>query len=47
MSLRLHDLVELKQEDDAILLSPAADTKEAMDAHWHQCVHLLNNLVKA
>ncbi|WP_367111893.1 50S ribosomal protein L6 [uncultured Psychrobacter sp.] len=30
MSLHLHELVELKQEDDAIILSPTADSKEAM-----------------
>ncbi|WP_296237173.1 50S ribosomal protein L6 [Psychrobacter sp. UBA5136] len=44
MSLRLHELVELKQEDDAILLSPAADSKEAM-MHTGTMRSLLNNLV--
>ena len=30
LSLHLHELVELKQEDDAIILSPTVDSKEAM-----------------
>ncbi len=44
LSLRLHELVELKQEDDAILLSPVADSKEAM-MHTGTMRSLLNNLV--
>ncbi|GAA0318398.1 50S ribosomal protein L6 [Psychrobacter aestuarii] len=45
MSLRLHELVELKQEEDNIVLSPAVDTKEAM-MHTGTMRALINNYVK-
>lgn len=45
MSLRLHDLVELKQEDNVLLLVPAVDTKEAW-MHTGTVRALLSNLVK-
>ena len=45
MSLHLHDLVELKQEDDQIILSPVSDTKEAW-MHTGTVRSLLNNLVQ-
>lgn len=45
LSLRLHDLVELKQEDGAILLSPAEDTKEAW-MHTGTVRAILSNMVK-
>ncbi|MDN6275134.1 50S ribosomal protein L6 [Psychrobacter sp.] len=44
MSLRLHALVELKQEDDAIIFSPTVDSKEAM-MHTGTMRALLNNYV--
>ena len=44
MSLRLHELVELKQEDDAIIFSPAVDSQEAM-MHTGTMRALLNNYV--
>ena len=44
MSLRLHELVELKQEDDNIILSPTVDTKEAM-MHTGTMRALINNYV--
>lgn len=44
LSLRLHDLVELKQEDNEITLSPVKDTKEAW-MHTGTVRSLLNNLV--
>ncbi|WP_131668164.1 50S ribosomal protein L6 [Psychrobacter pygoscelis] len=44
LSLRLHDLVELNQEDDTLLLSPAVDSKEAM-MHTGTVRSLLNNMV--
>ena len=44
MSLRLHDLVELKQEDDLLLLSPVEDSKEAM-MHTGTMRSLLNNML--
>ena len=45
MSLHLHDLVELKQEDDQIIVSPVSDTKEAW-MHTGTVRSLLNNLVQ-
>lgn len=45
LSLRLHDLVELKQEDGVVTVSPVADTKEAW-MHTGTVRALLNNLVK-
>ncbi len=45
MSLRLHDLVELKQEDNVVTLSPVQDSKEAW-MHTGTMRALLNNLVK-
>jgi len=45
LSLRLHALVELKQEDDAIIFSPTVDSKEAM-MHTGTMRALLNNYVK-
>ena len=45
MSLHLHELVELKQEDDTIILSPTVDSKEAM-MHTGTVRALLNNHVK-
>ncbi|WP_169393459.1 MULTISPECIES: 50S ribosomal protein L6 [Psychrobacter] len=44
MSLRLHDLVELKQEDDAIILTPSDDSKDAM-MYTGTMRSLINNLV--
>ena len=44
MSLRLHELVELKQEDDAIIFSPTVDSKEAM-MHTGTMRALVNNYV--
>lgn len=44
MSLRLHDLVEFKQEDNTIVLSPVKDTKEAW-MHTGTVRSLINNLV--
>ena len=44
LSLRLHALVELKQEDDAIIFSPTVDSKEAM-MHAGTMRSLLNNYV--
>lgn len=44
MSLRLHDLVELKQEEDSIVLSPVTDSKEAW-MHTGTVRALLNNMV--
>lgn len=45
MFLRLHELVELKQEDNAVILSPVADTKEAW-MHTGTVRALLNNMVR-
>lgn len=45
LSLRLHDLVELNQEDDTLLLSPVVQSKEAM-MHTGTIRSLLNNMVK-
>lgn len=45
LSLHLHDLVELKQEDNTITLAPVKDTKEAW-MHTGTVRALLNNLVK-
>lgn len=45
LSLRLHDLVELKQEDNTIVLSPVADTKEAW-MHTGTSRALINNMLK-
>ena len=42
MSLRLHDLVELKQEEDQLILSPVSDSKEAW-MHTGTMRSLLNN----
>ncbi|BBI69027.1 hypothetical protein PKHYL_32180 [Psychrobacter sp. KH172YL61] len=44
MSLHLHELVELKQEDDAIIFSPAVDSQEAM-MHTGTMRALVNNYV--
>ncbi len=44
MSLQLHDLVELKQEDDQLILSPVSDSKEAW-MHTGTMRSLVNNLV--
>ncbi|MDO5768156.1 MAG: 50S ribosomal protein L6 [Psychrobacter sp.] len=44
LSLRLHDLVELNQEDDTLFLSPVVDSKEAM-MHTGTIRSLLNNMV--
>lgn len=44
LSLHLHELVELKQEDDAIILSPTVDSKDAM-MHTGTIRALLNNHV--
>ncbi len=43
--LHLHDLVELKQEENNIILSPVADTKEAW-MHTGTIRALINNMVK-
>lgn len=45
MSLHLHDLVELKQEDDQIILLPVSETKEAW-MHTGTARSLLNNFVQ-
>lgn len=45
LSLRLHDLVELKQEENVITLSPVKDSKEAW-MHTGTTRALLNNMVK-
>lgn len=44
MSLHLHDLVELKQEDDQLVFSPVSDSKEAW-MHTGTMRSLVNNLV--
>ncbi|MDO5651448.1 MAG: 50S ribosomal protein L6 [Moraxella sp.] len=44
LSLRLHDLVELKQEEGVVTLAPAVDTKEAW-MHTGTVRALLNNMV--
>lgn len=44
MSLRLHDLVELKQEDDQLVFSPVSDSKEAW-MHTGTSRALINNYV--
>ncbi|UNU73895.1 50S ribosomal protein L6 [Moraxella nasovis] len=44
LSLRLHDLVELKQEDNVVTVSPVKDTKEAW-MHTGTVRALLNNMV--
>lgn len=45
LSLHLHDLVELKQEDNAVTLVPVKDTKEAW-MHTGTVRALLNNMVQ-
>ena len=45
LTLRLHDLVELKQEDNQIILSPKSDTKDGW-MHTGTVRALLNNMVK-
>lgn len=45
LSLRLHDLVELKQEDNVVTLAPVKDTKEAW-MHTGTIRALLNNMVQ-
>lgn len=45
LSLRLHDLVELKQEENVVTLSPTKDSKEAW-MHTGTTRALLNNMVK-
>ncbi len=44
MSLHLHELVELNQEDGNVVLSPVSDTKEAW-MHTGTVRSLLNNIV--
>ncbi|WP_296404742.1 50S ribosomal protein L6 [Psychrobacter sp.] len=44
MSLHLHDLVELKQEEDQLVFSPVSDSKEAW-MHTGTMRSLVNNLV--
>ena len=44
LSLRLHDLVELKQEDNVVTLAPVKDSKEAW-MHTGTVRALLNNMV--
>ena len=44
LSLRLHDLVELKQEEDTLFLSPVQNSKDAM-MHTGTMRSLLNNMV--
>lgn len=44
LSLHLHELVELKQENDALILAPVKDTKEAW-MHTGTVRALLNNMV--
>lgn len=45
LSLHLHDLVELKQEDNVVTLTPVKDTKEAW-MHTGTVRALLNNMVQ-
>lgn len=45
MSLRLHDLVELNQQDDTLVVSPKIDSKEAW-MHTGTVRALINNIVK-
>lgn len=45
LSLHLHELVELKQEEDSLVLSPVADTQEAW-MHTGTVRALLNNMVQ-
>lgn len=45
LSLRLHDLVELNQEDGVVKVSPGVDSKEAW-MHTGTVRALLNNMVK-
>ncbi len=45
LSLNLHALVELKQEDGAVVLSPTVDSKEAW-MHTGTVRSLINNMVK-
>lgn len=45
LSLHLHDLVELKQEDNVVTLAPVKDTKEAW-MHTGTVRALLNNMVQ-
>lgn len=45
LSLRLHELVELKVEDNQVILSPKSDTQEAW-MHTGTVRALLNNMVK-
>lgn len=45
LSLHLHDLVELKQEDNTVTLAPVKDTKEAW-MHTGTVRALLNNMVQ-
>lgn len=45
MSLHLHDLVELNQEDGQVILSPKAESKEAW-MHTGTTRSLLNNMVE-
>ena len=45
LSLHLHDLVELKQEDNTVTLVPTKDTKEAW-MHTGTVRALLNNMVQ-
>ena len=45
LPLRLHDLVELKQEDNVVTLAPVKDTKEAW-MHTGTVRALLNNMVQ-
>lgn len=44
LSLHLHELVELKQEEDTVTLAPVKDTKEAW-MHTGTIRALLNNMV--
>jgi len=45
LSLHLHDLVELKQEDNVVTLAPVKDTKEAW-MHTGTVRALLNNMAQ-
>ena len=45
LSLRLHDLVELKQEENVVTVSPVKESKEAW-MHTGTTRALLNNMVK-
>ena len=45
LSLRLHDLVELKQEENNLVFSPVKDTKEAW-MHTGTVRALINNMIK-